>query len=221
MRQSISRFIGRLVVELIRLPAMFYWRVINGWKLETSVPGEAKFILTAAPHTSNWDYMHTLGAMLQARRRPYITAKNSLFKPPFGWFLRLSGLIPVDRRKSTHFTEQIAQRIRAADHMIMVFTPEGTRSYTDYWRTGFYYTALQANVPIAMAYIDYERKRIGVSELFYPTGDIEADFEHIRAFYSQHGSALYPDKASNIQLRPREEHDVPSEPQTETVEAVA
>lgn len=196
-----SYHLAHALAALIRFPLLLLWR-LAGWRVETEAPEIDRYVVTAVPHTSNWDYWHMLVAALQIRRRPFVTAKHTLFRGPMGWFMRAMGGIPIDRTKSNNVVEQVAATIRSSKRMLMVFTPEGTRRYTPHWKTGFYYTALKAGVPIVPAYIDYERRRIGLGPALYPTGDIAADFEQLRAFYQNHGAARYPEKTTALALPP-------------------
>ena len=98
--------------------------------------------------------------------------------------MRSLGAIPVNRRESTNLVDQIAALFDECDALIIGLSPEGTRRKTSRWRTGFYYIALKANVPVVMAYADYKHKVCGLGPSFKPTGDIQADFEIVREFYS-------------------------------------
>jgi 1-acyl-sn-glycerol-3-phosphate acyltransferase len=111
--------------------------------------------------------------------------KESIFKPPFRGLMRWLGGISVNRETSTNMVAASVQAIAQADHRVqLVVPPEGTRSQVRYWKTGFYYIALGAQVPIVLAYMDYGRKVAGLGPVFYPTGDIEADMRSIQAFYA-------------------------------------
>jgi 1-acyl-sn-glycerol-3-phosphate acyltransferase len=110
--------------------------------------------------------------------------KASIFRWPFGPLMRWLGGIPVDRSQSNNLVASSAQAIRdAAEPLQLIVPPEGTRSKTRHWKTGFYYIAHSAQVPIVMAYMDYSNKRSGLGPLFEPTGDVEADMTKIKAFY--------------------------------------
>jgi 1-acyl-sn-glycerol-3-phosphate acyltransferase len=98
--------------------------------------------------------------------------------------MRSLGGIPVNRRESTRLVDQIAAKFQEYDELIIGIAPEGTRSKVSHWKTGFYYIAMEANVPIAMACLDYGNKIVGVGPSFIPSGDLKADFEIIRAFYT-------------------------------------
>jgi 1-acyl-sn-glycerol-3-phosphate acyltransferase len=111
--------------------------------------------------------------------------KSSLFRFPFGGVMRWLGGIAVNREQSTNLVAASADSIRQASGALqLIVPPEGTRSKTRYWKTGFYYIALGAGVPIVMAYMDYERKLSGLGPIFIPTGDIERDMAEIKAFYA-------------------------------------
>ncbi len=157
-----------------------------GWKVEGSLPpGCEKSVFIAAPHTSNWDLPFTLMVAFALRLNIYWMGKHQIFKPPFRHLMMWLGGIPVLREKSTNLVEASAQAIRDADGPLqLVVPPEGTRSKVRYWKTGFYYIALGAKVPIVMSYMDYESKRAGLGPVFMPTGDIEADMVAIKAFYA-------------------------------------
>ncbi|MBP8120369.1 MAG: lysophospholipid acyltransferase family protein [Burkholderiales bacterium] len=159
---------------------------LTGWSAEGGLPPHAaKSVLIAAPHTSNWDLPYTLMIAFALRLNVYWMGKSSLFRFPFGGVMRWLGGIAVNREQSTNLVAAAAAAIRDADGPLqLVVPPEGTRSKTRYWKTGFYYIALEAGVPIVMAYMDYQRKRSGLGPLLIPTGDIDADMQTVKAFYA-------------------------------------
>jgi 1-acyl-sn-glycerol-3-phosphate acyltransferase len=159
---------------------------LNGWTVEGALPPEArKSVLIAAPHTSNWDLPYTLMVAFALRLNPYWMGKQSIFRAPFGSVMRWLGGIPVNREQSTNLVAASAQSLQEADGPLqLIVPPEGTRSKTRYWKTGFYYIALGAGVPIVMAYMDYTSKRSGLGPVFVPTGNVEADMAAIKAFYA-------------------------------------
>jgi 1-acyl-sn-glycerol-3-phosphate acyltransferase len=159
---------------------------LTGWKVEGSLPPDCpKCVLIAAPHTSNWDLPYTLMVGFALRLNLYWMGKESIFRPPFGGVMRWLGGISVDREKSTNLVAASVEALRAADGKVqLTVPPEGTRSKTRYWKTGFYHIAQGAQVPIVMAYMDYARKVSGLGPVFHPTGDIERDMETIKAFYA-------------------------------------
>ena len=159
---------------------------LTGWRVEGALPAHAaRSVLIAAPHTSNWDLPYTLMVAFALRLNIRWMGKQSIFRAPFGGVMRWLGGIPVNREQSTNLVAASAQAIREADGPLqLIVPPEGTRSKTRYWKTGFYYIAREAQVPIVMAYMDYERKISGLGPLFEPTGDVEADMAAIKAFYA-------------------------------------
>lgn len=155
-----------------------------GWKAEGVLPpGLKKCVLIAAPHTSNWDLPFTLFVAFALRLDIYWMGKESLFRPPFRGLMMWLGGIPVQRSAAGNMVAASAEAIRHADELILVVAPEGTRSKTLYWKTGFYHIAHSAGVPVAMAYLDYGRKVGGLGPVLYTTGDIEKDMAAIKAFY--------------------------------------
>jgi 1-acyl-sn-glycerol-3-phosphate acyltransferase len=159
---------------------------ITGWKVDGALPANAKkCVMIAAPHTSNWDLPLTLMVSFKLGLQIYWMGKASIFKRPFGALMRWLGGIPVNREKSNNLVAASAAALREAAHpMCLVVPPEGTRSKVRQWKTGFYYIALEANVPIVMAYMDYHEKRSGLGPMLMPTGNIEADMATVKAFYA-------------------------------------
>jgi 1-acyl-sn-glycerol-3-phosphate acyltransferase len=159
---------------------------LTGWKVEGSLPANAsKCVLIAAPHTSNWDLPYTLMVAFVLRLNVYWMGKDSIFKPPFRGVMMWLGGIPVNRDQASNLVVASANAIKAADGNVQVIVPpEGTRSKARYWKTGFYYIALGAQVPILMAYLDYTEKRGGLGPVLQPSGDIEQDMAIVKAFYA-------------------------------------
>lgn len=158
----------------------------TGWRLEGSLPPNMpKCVLIAAPHTSNWDLPYTLMLAFSLRLRVYWMGKQSLFRAPFGGVMRWLGGIPVNREQSSNLVASSAQAMRAAKGpMQLIVPPEGTRGKTRHWKTGFYFIAQEAGVPIVLAFVDYGRKVGGLGPVFEPTGDLERDMADIKAFYA-------------------------------------
>ena len=174
---------------------------LQSWKWDFTIPEEPKYVLIGAPHTSNWDLLYAVWLMQAAGVRPHFVGKASLFRPPLGILMRAWGGVPVERSTSNNFVQQMAEVFNQHDEFVLMVAPEGTRSQVDYWRTGFYYIALGAQVPIAMAYVDYSTRTVGIGAAFYPTGDIHADFVQIKAFYADK-KGKYPEKQGEIRLKP-------------------
>ncbi len=173
-----------------------------GWHVDVTLPEEKKFVLIGAPHTTNWDLPIGLLCFWSVPIRLTWVAKKQLFIGPFDTIFRALGGIPVDRSVHTGFIEQIAHQFDSREEMIFGLTPEGTRSKTEYWKTGFYYIALKAKVPICLAYVDYPSRTIGFGEMLYPGGDIEKDFELIKTFY-QGKKGKHQKKQGPVRIRSR------------------
>lgn len=173
------------VNTLLRAFSLVFLR-LTGWRIEGALPANAhKAVLIAAPHTSNWDLPYTLMVAFALRLNVYWMGKQSIFKPPFRGVMRWLGGIPVNREQSTNLVAASVAAIQEADGPLhLIVPPEGTRSKTRYWKTGFYHIAVGAQVPIVMAYMDYHDKRSGLGPVFVPTGNVDADMATIKAFYA-------------------------------------
>ena len=171
-----------------------------GWNVNHSFPEVRKCVVIAAPHTSNWDFVLGIVAAKAIKLEPSWIGKHTLFRWPFAWLFRAMGGIPVRRGEGRNYIEQIADMFAQTDDLVLGMAPEGTRSKTDHWKTGFHYIARAANVPILMAYFDYPRKKVGIEEMFYPSENIREDLECIRAFYAEH-RGKNPEKESLIEVR--------------------
>ncbi|HTD02685.1 lysophospholipid acyltransferase family protein [Undibacterium sp.] len=155
-----------------------------GWRVDGRAPAEARYVMIAAPHTSNWDFPVTLMVAFAMRLKLYWMGKDSLFPPVFGGIMRWLGGIAVDRSKSGNMVQGTVDAFNTASRLAVVVPPEGTRGKVTHWKTGFYYIALGAKVPIALGYLDFKRKVGGIGRMFYPTGDLEADMAEIQKFYA-------------------------------------
>jgi len=178
-------FTTPVVNTVLRRFSMAFLR-LSGWRVEGALPpNTAKSVLIAAPHTSNWDLPYTLMVCFVLRLTPYWMGKASIFRAPFGGLMRWLGGIAVDRSKSNNLVAASAEAIRAADFSLqLIVPPQGTRSQERQWKTGFYYIAQAAQVPIVLAYMDYANKRSGLGPVYVPTGDMAADLATIQAFYA-------------------------------------
>jgi 1-acyl-sn-glycerol-3-phosphate acyltransferase len=178
-------FTTPVVNTLLRAFSVTYLK-LTGWKVQGSLPPEcAKSVFIAAPHTSNWDLPNTLMVAFALRLNIYWMGKEQIFKPPFRGLMMWLGGIPVNRQQATNMVAASVEAIEAADGPLqLIVPPEGTRNKVRHWKTGFYYIALGAKVPIVMAYMDYDKKISGLGPVFVPSGDIEADMVKIKAFYA-------------------------------------
>ncbi len=172
---SLMRALSRLTLRLL------------GWRSEGMTPEQLaaypRYVLIAAPHTSNWDFPFTLMLCFVLRMRVYWMGKASLFAWPIGWLARWLGGIPVERSGTNNLVRGTVAAFRARQRLVVIVAPEGTRSKVTHWRTGFYHIAHGARVPIALAYLDFKRKTGGVGKMFVPTGDLHADMAEIQKFY--------------------------------------
>lgn len=174
-----------VVKNILRTLSVGFLR-LGGWKVQGTLPlGAEKSVLIAAPHTSNWDLPYTLMVAFSLRLTVYWMGKEQIFRFPFRGLMMWLGGIPVQRETSNNLVAASVEAIKAASGPLqLVVPPEGTRSKTRYWKTGFYHIAVGAQVPIVMAYMDYENKISGLGPVFKPTGNIEADMAQIKSFYA-------------------------------------
>jgi len=179
----------------MRWLALLFFR-LAGWKAEGRRPDMAKYVIMAAPHTSNWDFVFTMCLAFILRINPCIMMKGEWFRGPFGPFLRWLGAVPIDRSGAHGVVAQSIEAFHAHARMVMVVPPSGTRRQVMHWKTGFYYIALGARVPIVLGYLDYRRRAGGIGPVVHPTGNIHADMREIRNFYRDI-TGKYPKKASH------------------------
>lgn len=172
-----------------------------GWKVQGPQPPFPKYVAIFAPHTSYWDAPIAIFMSFVLRIKGNWMAKDGAFRPPFGWFLRLIGGVPVERSEHHNFVDQAVKIFDENERFILAVAPEGTRKYTDHWKSGFYFIALKAKVPIVLAFFDHKSKITGNSGVvLYPTGDIEADLETIRKTYEQY-TPKHPDCRSALRFK--------------------
>ncbi len=164
------------------------------WTAVGNVPESRRFVIVAAPHTSNWDFLYFLGLTTALGIQSHFMAKSSLFKWPFRNFLLQIGGIPVDRGSSRNYVQQMIDEFGKRDEFILTIAPEGTRSNVKQWKTGFYHIAHGAGVPIVVGMMDYGTKTGGLAETIMPSGDYEADMQKIAAFYHK-VTPKHPEKA--------------------------
>jgi 1-acyl-sn-glycerol-3-phosphate acyltransferase len=171
------------------------WIVFRGagWRPAGKRPGMAKYVIIAAPHTSNWDFLYTLCLGFIFDIKAFIMMKKAWFHWPVGRFLRWMGAIPVDRSGSGHVVDRCVQAFREHSQMVLLVPPSGTRRQVMYWKTGFYHIARGADVPIVLGYLDYRHKVGGIGPIIHPTGDMKSDMGLIRDFYADI-EGKFPDK---------------------------
>ena len=154
-----------------------------GWRVEGTLPDLPKFVLIGAPHTSNWDFLLFLGVIFSLRANVRFMGKSEMFRFPIGWFFRICGGVPVDRKKSTGLVEQMVKVCNESEKFILTIAPEGTRHQVTEWKRGFYHIAKSAGIPIVMAVVDGRHKTVRIGQIFHPTGDIEADMKFIQGVF--------------------------------------
>lgn len=172
-----------LIKDILRLIAKLFLK-LTGWKVVGEVPENEKFVLIAAPHTSNWDLPYLLACAFALRVNVYWMGKSQIFSPPFKSLMKWMGGIPVDRSRTNNLVEHTAEIMNAHEKIVITVPPEGTRSKTKHWKTGFYHIARIADVPIVMGYLDYEKKQGGLGPVLHPSGDIESDMQTVKQFYA-------------------------------------
>jgi 1-acyl-sn-glycerol-3-phosphate acyltransferase len=160
---------------------------LAGWKVRGEIPSDLKrYIFAVGPHTSNWDFILGLFARKKlCLRNAKFLGKSSLFRFPYGWFFRLMGGIPVDRKNKQDTTTQIAETINRHKYFIIALAPEGTRRKVDKLRTGFYYIAKKADIPIIACGLDYSNKEVVVGTPLYPGDNIDKDMAVLISFYKK------------------------------------
>jgi 1-acyl-sn-glycerol-3-phosphate acyltransferase len=186
--RAVKRWIGRTYLRAL------------GWEEEGERPSVESFVLIAAPHTSNWDLPFTLALSYVFDVPIRWAGKHTLFQPPFGWAMRMLGGIPIRRDRRENRVGQLAGLFAEHPKLALTVPAEGTRGHTEYWKSGFYHIAGQAQVPIVCGYLDYARKRGGFGLTFVPSGDVRADMDQIRAFYADK-VGKYPELFGPVRLR--------------------
>ena len=162
----------------------FIFKHILGWKTTNNFPSELKkYVVIAAPHTSWQDFPIGILARNTSGEKINFIGKGSLFKPPFGFFFRWLGGTPVDRSKSNNLVDAIVDIFNSKDTFRLALSPEGTRKKTERWKTGFYYIAKGAKVPIVLVTLDFGNKQVKISDPYYTTDDMDADFSYFHSFY--------------------------------------
>lgn len=175
-----------------------------GWRIVGTPPAAPRYVIIAAPHTSNWDFPLMLAATVALGIRVSWLGKNTLFRPPFGGVMRALGGVPIDRSSAHNVVEQTARAFRDNEKLVILITPEGTRKRTDHWKSGFYHIACAAGTPLTLAFVDYARKRAGIGPTLTLTGDLDRDMRDIRAFYVDHAGARHPERMGAIAVAPRD-----------------
>lgn len=178
-----KKFLGRLMLSSI------------GWKLDNHLDLSKvnKCVLVCAPHTSNWDFYFTIAAFWEMGIPMKMFIKDAWTKPWYGYFIKQLGGIGIDRSQRKNMVEYASSILKKEEKLYLINTPEGTRSFAEKWKTGFYHIAKEANVPIVLAYCDYGKKRAGISKIVEVNNrDLNEILAEIEAFY-QNVEAKYPE----------------------------
>lgn len=168
----LGRLIGRLVLVVAR------------WSFSGAVPDVSKGVIIVAPHTSNWDFVIGAAAMLALDLDLRFLGKHTLFEGPLAPLMRFLGGIPVDRSQpGSGVVEEMGERMRSADRLLLALSPEGTRSSVEKWKSGFHRIALLGGVPIAPVTLDYGRREIRFGPLVAPSPDMDSDVKELQSFF--------------------------------------
>jgi 1-acyl-sn-glycerol-3-phosphate acyltransferase len=175
---------------------------VSGWKLIGEMPeGCRKAVMIAAPHTSYWDLVYARAAFFMMDIPVRYTIKKEMMKSPLAPLLKSLGAIPIDRQKvktdgidqKESLTEAMVRLFEKREELVVLVTPEGTRKRVETWKSGFYYVALGANVPIILGFLDYKTKEAGIGPAIIPSGNWEEDIEKIMSFY-RNKTAKHPEQ---------------------------
>lgn len=177
--------------------------LITRWKIDGEVPSPARYVLIAAPHTTNWDLLHLVILAWGSGVSISWMGKHTLFRGPMGTVMRWLGGIPVRRGRRNDLVAEMAEAFARHSALVLVVPAEATRARAEYWKSGFYRIAEAAKVPFVLGYLDYERKRGGFGPEVHPSGDISADMDIVRAFYADK-VGKHPERFGPIRLRDEE-----------------
>ena len=161
-----------------------------GWTIVGGPPAATRLVLIAAPHTSNWDFLYAIACTSALELPLRFMAKDSLFRGAQGALLRALGGIAIDRSRANNVVDAMVGEFAHGEPLALLIPPEGTRKAGKYWKSGFYHIARKANVPVALGFLDYPNKRVGIGPLLTPSGDVKADMDRIRAFYADKGGKV-------------------------------
>ena len=172
-----------ILTPILRVISIVILRII-GWETKGKEISHQRFVLIAAPHTSNWDFPLMLLVILKLKLEIFWMGKDTLFPFPFAGLMRWLGGIPINRAASHNVVRETVRQYRDNKELVVLIPPEGTRSKVTKWKTGFYHIANLAKVPVLLGYVDFKNREAGFVDFFYPTGDLEKDMEEIRKFYA-------------------------------------
>ncbi len=191
MKKRLARFVLRL----------------GGWSIKGDRPKYKRYVLIAAPHTSNWDFFLMLLFAAALDVKVTWMGKHSLFRPPLGWIMRAFGGMPIRRHENNDVVQQMVEAFSDSHELILAIPAEGTRESADYWKSGFYHIARRARVPVTPSFLDWGRKAGGFGAAYQLTGNVREDMDHFRHFYAGM-TGKFPEKFGPIRLR-EEDHSDP------------
>ena len=166
---------------------------VFGWNVVGTIPDVKRVLIIAAPHTSNWDFVFAMAAVLGLNLRVRWLGKHTIFKPGAVWFMRWLGGIPTNREQPEDIVQYVADLSNREEGVAIGLAPEGTRAKVSRWKTGFLRIAKLLDCPILLISLDFQGKHFIIGDLYQPTGDSEADLAAIKSYYSGF-QAKYPDK---------------------------
>lgn len=183
---------------MLKTIARLFLNVI-GWRVSGEVP-PGSYVMIAAPHTSNWDLPIMLAIAALLGTRISWMGKEQIFRWPFARLMQWLGGVPVRRDKSSNMVDQMVDLFHTSEGLILVVPPEGTRGRAEHWRSGFYYIAVGAEVPVIPGYLDYRTRIGGVGAPIPLSGNVTKDMDAIRAFYGPL-QGKRPELQGRIELR--------------------
>lgn len=180
---------GTVSAMLRRMIAQVFW-ALSPWTLKSAPAPVRPSVLIGAPHTSNWDFVLMLAIAWRLGIRIHWLGKDSLFRSWKGPIMRALGGIPVDRKNPRGLVDAVVAKIREGHPFSLVITPDGTRSNTSTWKSGFYRIARQTGMPVVLGYVDRSTRTTGLGPTLTLTGNVVADMDRIRAFYADKAGVL-------------------------------
>ncbi|MBK6706816.1 MAG: lysophospholipid acyltransferase family protein [Sphingomonadales bacterium] len=173
-----------LLSRAIRALLMWFYRR-QGWTAFGEIPEPRRFIIIAAPHTSNWDFIYYIGLTQTLGIQTRFMAKTTLFRWPMRNFMLDMGGVPVDRKKGGNYVQAMIDEFANRKEFMLTIAPEGTRGAVREWKTGFYHIAMGANIPLVIGTMDYAKKTGGLVTMIWPTGDYQADMAKLAEIYAK------------------------------------
>ena len=161
---------------MIRVLSKFILNKIIGWRVIGYLPKNEKYVIAVVPHSSYFDLIIAVLIRTYSGLKIKFIGKKELFNPITSYLFKFLGGIPVDRTKKSNIVDEVVELFELGKIKILAIAPEGTRKRVEKWKTGFYYIALKAKLPILMVSFDYIRKEVKINNKFYPSGDIDKDF---------------------------------------------